>query len=117
MDLEAWHDCHVITGGSAAALVGLLFVVISVGPALGSRKLAAGILILDDRAEALKVVGAAVIALIALGLRNAVGPRQLHGAPHGGGAGQARAGGAPLIRDQPGPTNQSRNISISISPP
>lgn len=37
MDLDAWHDFHVITGGSSAALVGLMFVVISVAPQVGAR--------------------------------------------------------------------------------
>jgi hypothetical protein len=37
MELEAWHDFHVITGGSAATLVGLIFVVISIGPQIGAR--------------------------------------------------------------------------------
>jgi len=37
MNLDGWHDFHVITGGSAAALVGLMFVVISVAPQVGAR--------------------------------------------------------------------------------
>jgi hypothetical protein len=37
MDLDAWHDFYVITGGGAAALVGLMFVVISIGPQIGAR--------------------------------------------------------------------------------
>jgi hypothetical protein len=37
MELEAWHDFHVIVGGSAAALVGLTFVVIAIAPDLGAR--------------------------------------------------------------------------------
>ena len=38
MQLEAWHDFHVIAGGSAAALVGLIFVVISIGPRAQTRR-------------------------------------------------------------------------------
>ena len=37
MELDAWSDFLVITGGSAAALVGLMFVVISLGPETGAR--------------------------------------------------------------------------------
>jgi hypothetical protein len=38
MGLDAWHDFHVITGTAGATLVGLVFVVISVGPQIGARK-------------------------------------------------------------------------------
>jgi hypothetical protein len=36
MDLDAWHDFYIVTGGAAATLVGLMFVVVTVGE-LGSQ--------------------------------------------------------------------------------
>ena len=32
--LDAWHEFYLVVGGAAAALTGLMFVVVSIGPAL-----------------------------------------------------------------------------------
>jgi len=41
--LEAWHDFYVMTGSGAAALTGLLFVIVSLGPHVVARSVETGV--------------------------------------------------------------------------
>jgi hypothetical protein len=41
--VEAWHDFYVVTGGAAAGLTGLMFVVVSLGPQTISERNSAGV--------------------------------------------------------------------------
>jgi hypothetical protein len=41
--LEAWHDFYVVVGTGAAALTGLLFVIVSLGPHVVDRQKSAGV--------------------------------------------------------------------------
>jgi hypothetical protein len=41
--LEGWHDFYVVVGSGAAALTGLLFVIVSLGPKLVARNTETGV--------------------------------------------------------------------------
>jgi hypothetical protein len=41
--LDAWHDFYVMMGSGAAALTGLLFVIVSLGPHIVARSVATGV--------------------------------------------------------------------------
>src|SRR5207248_2243083 len=41
--LEAWHDFYVMTGSGAAALTGLLFVIVSLGPHVVAKSVDTGV--------------------------------------------------------------------------
>jgi hypothetical protein len=41
--LEAWHDFYVVVGGGSAALTGLLFVIVSLGPHVVARQTLSGV--------------------------------------------------------------------------
>jgi modulator of FtsH protease len=41
--LEAWHEFYLVVGGAAAALTGLMFVVISIGPEIIASRAASGV--------------------------------------------------------------------------
>src|SRR3954469_14566904 len=41
--LEAWHDFYVMTGSGAAALTGLLFVIVSLGPHVVAKSAETGV--------------------------------------------------------------------------
>ena len=41
--LEAWHDFDVMTGSGAAALTGLLFVIVSLGPHVVAKSVDTGV--------------------------------------------------------------------------
>src|SRR5690349_23886129 len=41
--LDAWHDFYVMTGSAAAALTGLLFVIVSLAPHIVARSVDTGV--------------------------------------------------------------------------
>jgi hypothetical protein len=41
--LEAWHDFYVMTGSAAAALTGLLFVIVTLAPHIVARSVDTGV--------------------------------------------------------------------------
>jgi hypothetical protein len=41
--LEAWHEFYLVVGGAAAALTGLMFVVVSIGPEIIASRAAGGV--------------------------------------------------------------------------